>query len=131
MIDRKNNVPFGTLGYTEYNSQKREHELARALIGDIRYRNSLCSTEAYLLIQDYLYYGLNTNISYSYVLDNNYAVHLLHRDWGYKQNFGNAIKYPERTMRNDKHLLEFVRGIDQYEIARENVVKIMNILSEK
>lgn len=127
MVDRANNVPFATLGWTDYEPEKQVCILGRALVGNHEYKASKELMEGYLLLQDYLHDDMKVNVSYIHVVNENKKVISLNKRWGYIVNNG-EIRYPNELFVNGMHQTEYVRTIEQYKIARDKIVNILNNL---
>lgn len=127
MVDKTNEIPFATLGWTDYEADKHVCILGRALVGNHEYKGSKELMEGYLLLQDYIHDDMKVDVSYIHVVNENKKVISLNKRWGYRINTG-AIKYPHELCVNGMHQTEYVRTIEQYEIAREKIVNILNNL---
>ena len=127
MVDKTNNIPFATLGWTDYDSENKVCILGRALVGNHDYKGSKELMEGYLLLQDYIHNELGVTTSYIHVVNENKKVISLNKRWGYRVNTG-EIKYPNELLVNGMHQTEYVRTLDQYKVAREKIVNILNNL---
>lgn len=127
MIDKKNNLPFGTIGWTDYDSAKKICIAGRALVGEDSYRGSKEMTEAYLIFQDYMYEKMLVKTAYIHVVDENTKVISLNRRWGYIPNKG-EIRFPKELLVNGMKQTEYLRTSEQYEKAREKIIKILESL---
>lgn len=54
-INKRDNVPFGTYGWTDLDREKRQCILGRLMLGDVKYGRSPAFFEFMFLISDYLY----------------------------------------------------------------------------
>lgn len=127
MIDKKNNLPFGTIGWTDYNKQEKICIHGRALVGEDKYRGSKEMTECYLLFQDYMYDEMHVETAYIHVVDDNVKVISLNKRWGYIPNNG-VIKFPKELFVNGMKQTEYYRTHEQYKIARKKIIKILEML---
>ena len=127
MVDKAKNVPFATLGWTDYDPEKKVCILGRALVGNYEYKGSKELMEGYLLLQDYIHDEMKVNISYIHVVNENKKVISLNKRWGYRVNTGD-IQYPHELFVNGMHQTEYVRTIEQYRAAREKIINILNNL---
>ena len=62
IVDKKQNIPFATMGWIDYDREQRLCITGRLLVGDRRYRGSLLFVEATVLFADYMYgtFGIDT-----------------------------------------------------------------------
>lgn len=127
MIDKENNIPFGTIGWTDYDKEKNICIAGRALVGNYDYRGSKEMTEAYLLFQDYMYDEMQVKTAYIHVVDENVKVISLNKKWGYVPNKG-VIRFPNELLVNGMRQTEYCRTYEQYEKAREKIIKILESL---
>ena len=127
MIDKKNNKPFGTIGWTDYDKEKNICIAGRALVGDYEYRGSKEMTEAYLLFQDYIYENMQVKTAYIHVVDENVKVISLNKKWGYLPNKG-VICFPNELLVNGMKQTEYCRTYEQYQKARKKIIQILELL---
>lgn len=127
MIDKMNNIPFGTIGWTDYDAEEKICIAGRALVGELEYRSSKEMTEAYLIFQDYMYEQMKIKTAYIHVVDNNIKVISLNKKWGYVVN-NEIIRYPQELLVNGMKQTEYVRTYEQYKIARKKIIKILEML---
>lgn len=127
MIDKENNIPFGTIGWTDYDKHSGICIAGRALVGDYKYRASKEMTEGYLVFQDYMYEVMKVKICYIHIVDENTRVISLNKRWGYIVN-ENRIKFPEELLVNGMKQTEYVRSYKQYKVARDKIVKLLSLL---
>ena len=125
LIDKKNNVPFGTLGYTDYNAKEKICVSGRALIGNCNYKGSKEFNEAIILRNDYLYYQLMVDTIYCHLAIDNKKVISFNKKMGLIKN-ENKIKFPDKLYVKNIKQEEWYRTKKQYEDVR---IKIMNILN--
>lgn len=127
MVDKANNVPFGTLGWTDYDQGEKVCIMGRALVGNHDYRGSKELLEGYLLLQDYIHKELKINISYIHVVNENKKVISLNKRWGYKAHLED-IKYPNELFVNGMNQTEYIRTLEEYNKAREKIISILKSL---
>ena len=126
MVDKKTDILFGTLGWTDYNEEKKHCILGRGLVGDLRYRGSVELIDGYRLVQDYLYDELKILINYCHVVNENRKVISYNRKWGFIVNNG-KIQFPNELFVNGMHQTEYIRSKEQYERARNKIVNLLNL----
>jgi len=126
LVDKEINTPFGTLGWTDYNVREKICIAGRALIGNVEYRGSLVSVEAYQLLFDYLYYGLDTQLHYIHVVNENRKVASLNKRWGFVPHYDN-IRFPKELCVNGMTQTEYMRTFEQYEIAKSKILKSVGL----
>ena len=112
MVDKVNNVPFGTIGWTDYKKEKKICIAGRLLVGNLLYRGSLQWKEAAKLANDFLYYTLNIQTVYAHVVKDNIASLQWHKKWGYEKN--NLFVFPNEEYVNKMHQVEFFRTKEMY-----------------
>lgn len=127
MIDKENNIPFGTIGWTDYDKEKNICIAGRALVGNYDYRGSKEMTEAYLLFQDYMYDEMQVKTAYIHVVDENVKVISLNKKWGYVLNKG-VIRFPNELLVNGMRQTEYCRTYEQYQKARKKIIQILEML---
>ena len=127
MIDNKNNIPFGTIGWTDYDKQEKICITGRLLVANLLYRGSKQWLEAALLVNDYLYSVLKVNKIYAHVVVENIASHKWHKKWGFKENVY-IYRFPNETFVNNMKQKEYFRTYEQYKIVRKKIIKILGIL---
>lgn len=127
MVDKKNNIPFGTIGWTDYDKEKNICIAGRALVGNYHYRGSKEMTEAYLLFQDYMYEEMQVKTAYIHVVDENVKVISLNKKWGYVPNKG-VIRFPNELLVNGMKQTEYYRTYEQYQKNRKKIIKILDLL---
>ena len=126
-IDKSNNKPFGTLGFTDYDAKKKIMIEGRALVGESEYRGSKELTEGYLLVNDYLYEQYDINTMYIHVVNQNKKVISLNKKWGYKLNNG-PVCFPEELLVNGLEQTEYLRDRNTYYKIRPKIEQILNFL---
>lgn len=117
IIDKQNDIPFGTMGWTDFDNNKQICITGRLLIGDLKYRGSLYFKEATELFNDYLYKDYRVKMMYAHVVEENLASIKWHKKWGYKLN--NEFEFPQEMIVNGMKQIEFYREYnDYYKILR-------------
>lgn len=111
-LDKKNDVPFATIGWTDYNSDKKICIAGRLLVGNLLYRGSLEWKNAVKLANDYLYYILGVETVYAHIVKENTASIKWHEKWGYSIN--ERFKFPKEKVVNDMEQIEYYRTYDMY-----------------
>lgn len=129
LIDKKNNVPFGTLGYTDYNNKEKICISGRALVGNLEYRGSKELNEAVILINDFLYNNLNIDVIYGHIAIENKHVISWNKKWGFVKNTDN-IRFKNELNVNGIKQEEWYRNKEQYEKARLKIINILNYFKE-
>lgn len=124
LIDKKNNVPFGTLGYTDYNSKEKICVGGRALIGNSNYIGGKEFNEAVILFNDFLYDDLNVEIIYVHIGINNKKIISWNKKMGFMKNTNN-ICFENKLNVNSIEQEEWYRTKAGYKKAR---IKIVNLL---
>ena len=120
MIDKNKDTPFGTIGWTDYDSHKESCIVGRLLIGNHAYKGSKEWIESTILLNDFLYYKKGVKKIYAHVCIDNIASIKWHYKWGYQIN-SKSVQYPEELYVNGMIQNEFVRSINQYSIIREKM----------
>lgn len=112
LIDKEKDLPFGTMGWTDFDKERQVCITGRLLVGDLKYRGSLYFKEATELFNDYLYKDYKIKIMYAHVVEENIASIKWHQKWGYKLN--NEFKFPQEMIVNGMKQIEFYRSCDDY-----------------
>lgn len=121
MVDKKTGTPFGTLGWTDMDTSRRQCIMGRLLLGNPAYRNSGPFVESFFLLGDYLY-ALVDKIYIHVGLKNRKAMHL-NKQFGFRPNQG-EIQYPQELfVQGDKTRpqQELCRNRAQYEEAKKRM----------
>lgn len=121
-VDKSNETPFATLGWTDYNADEGIAIVGRLLVGEHIYRGSLRWLEAAMIVNDYLYFKKNVQYMYAHVVVDNVASVKWHLKWGYRENVD--IRYPRELIVNNMVQKEYIRTKAEYE-------SIYNIISNK
>lgn len=122
VIDKQNNLPFATMGWTNYISKEKICITGRLLVGDRHYRGSPLFVEATLLFADYMYGAFGVEICYAHIVRDNIASIRYHEKYGFQQNMG-AIRFPNELLVNGMQQVEYTRTKEAWISAREYVVK--------
>lgn len=118
MVDKANDVPFGTIGWTDYDASERICIAGRLLVGNLLYRGSLEWEEAAKLANDYLYNSLYVDNVYAHVVKENVAAIKWHEKWGYIKIL--KFKFPDEKNVNGMEQIEFIKNRFTY----EEIVKV-------
>lgn len=112
LIDKQNNRPFGTMGWTDFDKNQQICITGRLLVGDTAYRGSSYFREATKLFNNYLYHNYNIKIMYAHVIKENIASIKWHEKWGY--NINKEFKFSKEQVVNGMEQIEFFRSFDDY-----------------
>ena len=112
MVDKATNKPFGTIGWTDYDIDKKVCIAGRLLVGEIEYRGSNQWKEAAKLVNDYLYYVLGVEEMYAHVVIQNVVSRKWHKKWGYEEN--DLFVFPDEQFVNGMEQREYIRRKDGY-----------------
>lgn len=113
-IDKINNIPFATIGWTDYDKNKKTCIAGRLLVGNKNYRGSEFWKEAVVLFNKYLYYDVGVNIMYAHIVKENIASIKWHLKWGWEKNNG-VIEYPNELEVNGMQQYEYLRSKEKYD----------------
>lgn len=130
LIDKKNDVPFGTLGYTDYNANEKICISGRALIGNSNYIGSKEFNEAVILLNDFLYNDLNIEVIYGHIAINNKKIISWNKKMGFKKNLNN-IRFENELNVNGINQEEWYRTKAEYEKARIKIINLLNYFKEE
>lgn len=129
LIDKKDNIPFGTLGYTDYNKDEKICVSGRAIIGNKNYIGSKEFNEAVILINDFLYNDLNIDVIYGHIAVENRHVISWNKKMGFVKNTDN-VRFKNELNVNGIKQEEWYRTKEQYEKARFKLINILNYFKE-
>ncbi len=121
VVDKKRNIPFATMGWTDYNRVQRICVTGRLLVGDRHYRGSVLFVEATVLFADYMYGGGGVDTCYAHIVCDNIASVRYHEKYGFHRNDG-ISKFPEELIVNGMRQEEYVRSKDEWNIIRPTVL---------
>ena len=130
LIDKNNDVPFGTLGYTDYNANEKICVSGRALIGNSNYIGSKEFNEAVILLNDFLYNDLNIEVIYGHIAINNKKIISWNKKMGFKKNLNN-IRFENELNVNGINQEEWYRTKAEYEKARLKIINLLNYFKEE
>lgn len=114
VIDKEGKKPFATIGYTDYNVEKKYCVVGRLLVGEPEYNGSDKWKEAILLFNDYIYNHLKVDTVFAHVADGNIASIKWHKKWGYIENFGDIL-FPLDLEVNGFRQKEYYRSKSMYD----------------
>lgn len=127
MIDKATSIPFGTVGWTDWDKEAKVCIEGRALIGNPDFRGSKEMTEGYLLLNEYVHEKLGVKSVYIHVVNDNKKVISLNKRWGFHKHDGEE-KYPHELYVNGMQQTEYVRTYDEYQPIKEKIEKILQML---
>ena len=113
VVDLDNEVPFATIGYTDYDYSKNVCVVGRLLVGNLNYRGSEKWEEAILLFNDYIYNWLNVDNVFAHIVDENIASIKWHKKWGYLEQTGGFL-FPNEIEVNGMRQKEYYRSKTMY-----------------
>ena len=123
MLDKANNEPFGTIGWTDMNFNERTCIQGRILRGNPNYKNSRSFNESFIVMADYLYQYVD--VMYAHVVKDNIPSLRLHERLGFKRNT-NFFKYPKEQFVLGMEQWEFYRTKEDYGKIRREILVIKN-----
>lgn len=121
VVDKENDTPFATMGWTAYDAERHRCITGRLLVGDRRYRGSAHFVEATLLFADYVYDTLGVDICYAHIVRENAASLRYHEKYGFHQNEG-EMQFPEERIVNGMEQVEYLRRREDWRGVRETAV---------
>ena len=127
MIDKKNGIPFGTVGWTNYDKKEKICISGRTLVGNTEYRGSKELNEAIIIRNDYLYNNLGVDVVYCHLAVNNKKVISWNKKMGLIKNI-NEIRFKEELKVNNLEQEEWYRTKDMYLKIRPQIINLMNNL---
>lgn len=113
-IERETGRPFGTLGWTNLDSDKRRCVIGRLLVAE-KDRYQVPMLEMEFLLGSYLYQF--TDEHFCHVVAENRRSIKIAKAIGFVENL-EEIQYPEEILVNGMRQIEFRRTRDQFEKAR-------------
>ena len=108
VVDKENDTPFATMGWTDYDVERHRCITGRLLVGDRRYRGSAHFAEATLLFADYVYDTLGVDVCYAHIVRENAASLRYHEKYGFRRNEG-EMQFPEERIVNGMKQVEYLR----------------------
>ena len=121
VIDKENDTPFATMGWTDYDAARHRCITGRLLVGDRRYRGSAHFAEATLLFADYVYDTLGVDVCYAHIVCENTASLRYHEKYGFHPNEG-EMQFPEERIVNGMEQVEYLRRRADWCSVRETAV---------
>lgn len=125
LVDKEKNVPFGTMGWTDYLPEEKICISGRLLVGNEQYRGGKEFTEAIIVFNDYLYEQLNIKNMYGFVADENRKIISWNKKLGFKKN-NNALRFPNEQCVNGILQSEYIRSREEYKKIREKIINLLN-----
>ena len=128
MVDKANDKPFATFGWTDLDLNKKICIEGRLLLGDSTYANSFAFLEGIILMNDYIYSKVET--VYIHVGTANKKALSLNKRLGFIPNDG-EIQFPHELFVNgDKNRpqIEMYRTKKMYQAVRKKLFE--NILED-
>ncbi len=121
VVDKENDTPFATMGWTDYDAERHRCITGRLLVGDRRYRGSDHFAEATLLFADYVYDTLGVDVCYAHIVRENAASLRYHEKYGFRRNEG-EMQFPEERIVNGMEQVEYLRRRADWCSVREAAV---------
>ena len=121
VVDKENDTPFATMGWTDHDVQRHRCITGRLLVGDRRYRGSAHFAEATLLFADYVYDTLGVDVCYAHIVCENAASLRYHEKYGFRRNEG-EMQFPEERIVNGMEQVEYLRRRADWCSVREAAV---------
>ena len=121
IIDKSTNIPFGTVGWTDMNTEMRECILGRVILGNSELSGTPAFIESIFLFGDYIYSLVD--IAYVHVGVQNKKALRLNKGLGFQINNG-IIRYPhELTVNGDeqRQQIEMYRTKKMYQVVRKKL----------
>ena len=118
LIDKEKSIPFGTIGWTDFDAQKKRRIGGRMLVGDSKYLNQPAFIEGNFLISDFSYESVD--IEYIHVVKKNRKALRMNKLLGFIPNDG-QIQYPHELFRNGMEQQEFYRTKEMYIKTRKKL----------
>ena len=129
VIDKENDTPFATMGWTDYDAERHRCITGRLLVGDHRYRGSAHFAEATLLFADYVYDTLGVDVCYAHIVCENAASLRYHEKYGFRRNEG-EMQFPEERIVNGMEQVEYLRWRADWRGVRETAVKRIDVVQK-
>ena len=122
VVDKQNDVPFATMGWTDHIPVERICITGRLLVGDRRYRGSPLFAEATLLFAEYMYGAFGVDACYAHVVCENTPSIRYHEKYGFHRHQGSA-RFPDELTVNGMKQVEYVRSKEDWAAVRQTVVR--------
>ena len=129
VVDKQNDTPFATMGWTDHIPAERLCITGRLLVGDRRYRGSPLFAEATLLFADYMYGAFGADTCYAHIVHENIASVRYHEKYGFHRNIG-AARFPRELVVNGMPQMEYVRTKEAWLSVREHTVRSLSEISK-
>ena len=120
VVDKEDNTPFATMGWTDYDVERHRCITGRLLVGDHRYRGSAHFAEATLLFADYVYDTLGVDVCYAHIVCENAASLRYHEKYGFHPNEG-EMQFPEERIVNGMEQVEYLRWRADWRVVKPTV----------
>ena len=120
VIDKENDTPFATMGWTDYDAERHRCITGRLLVGDHHYRGSAHFAEATLLFADYVYDTLGVDVCYAHIVRENAASLRYHEKYGFHPNDG-EMQFPEERIVNGMEQVEYLRWRADWRVVKPTV----------
>ena len=120
VVDKEDNTPFATMGWTDYDVERHRCITGRLLVGDHRYRGSAHFAEATLLFADYVYDTLGVDVCYAHIVCENAASLRYHEKYGFHPNEG-EMQFPEERIVNGMEQVEYLRWREDWCVVKPTV----------
>ena len=121
MVDKKTGTPFGTLGWTEMDTEKRMCIMGRLILGNSEFKNAPAFLESFFVLSDYIYSFVDT--VYIQLDPNNKKACRLNKRFGFVPNKG-VIQYPKALIVDSKpdcKQIEHYRTKEMYQVVRKKL----------
>ena len=117
MIDKETLTPFGTIGWTDFDSEKRRLISGRFMLGNSDYAHKPAFVESGIVFGDYIFNFID--IQYCHVVkQNKKAIHINTLGWFLPNN--GEIQYPNELFINGMEQIELYRTKEMYLAMRRD-----------
>ena len=127
VVDKQNDTPFATMGWTDHRSEEGLCITGRLLVGDRRYRGSPLFAEASLIFADYMYGSFGVSDCYAHIVCDNIASIRYHEKYGFHQNMG-IMRFPDELDVIGMKQVEYIRSKDDWSTVRKTVERRLKAL---
>lgn len=127
VVDKQNDTPFATMGWTNHVPEERICVTGRLLVGERRYRGSSLFAEATLIFADFVYGTLGVDTCYAHIVCENVASIRYHEKYGFHQNEEMAC-FPNELVVNGMEQVEYIRSKDDWTAVRQTVEQRLSAL---